>query len=456
MNLEGKKVLVVGLGKTGEAVCQFLLSRGAQVKVSEKKTKEELGEKISHWIKEGVILETGRHRQQSFLEADLIVPSPGVPPLPELKTAKEQSVRIISEIELAYNFLRGKIVGITGSNGKSTTASLTHKILQEGGVSSYLGGNIGTPLISFADHSKNGDVFVTEISSFQLQYVERFKVSVSVFLNLSPDHLDWHPSFSDYYEAKKKLIRFQGEEETAILNRDNPFVWDLHTEAKAQIYAFSRREKVCPGCFIDDDWMVIADPDQKKFMKISEIPLFGVHNQENVMAAALVGRLFSLSPSTIRESIRRFKGLEHRLEKVTVIKRVDFYNDSKATNVDAALKSILSFEGNIILIAGGRDKGGDFEKLRKPAQDRVKRIILLGEAKQRLKEALRQAVPTDEASSLEEAVVKAFQQAKPGDVVLLAPACTSFDMFENFEERGRIFKQAVLRLKQGQEKKKEN
>lgn len=456
MDLKGKKVLVVGLGKTGEAVCKFLLSRGAQVKVSEKKTDKELGEKISLWVNKGVTVEAGRHRPQSFLEADLIVPSPGVPPLPELKTAQERGVKIISEIELAYNFLRGKIVGITGSNGKSTTASLTHKILQENGVPSYLGGNIGTPLISFVDGSEGGDVYVTEISSFQLFYIEHFRASVSVFLNISPDHLDWHPSFSDYYEAKKKLVLLQGEDEKAVLNQDDPLVWSLRNEAKARIYAFSRERKVYPGCFIHKGWIVLTNTDKRRVMEVSEIPLFGMHNLENVLAASLVGHLFSLPHSGIRESIRSFKGLEHRLEKVATIKGVDFYNDSKATNVDAALKSILSFDGNIILIAGGRDKGGDFEKLRRPIQERVTKIMFIGEARHKLKKALSHTVPAEEVASLEEAVNRGFSQASPGDVVLLAPACTSFDMFENFEQRGLIFKQAVFNLKQALEREKEN
>lgn len=452
MDLKGKKVLVVGLGKTGEAVCQFLLSRGAHVRVSEKKREEELNKKISIWIEKGVMVETGKHKQQSFLEADLIIPSPGVPPIPQLKSAEDRGAKIISEIELAYHFLKGTIVGITGSNGKSTTASLTHKILLEGGVPSYLSGNIGTPLINFVEQSKEDDVYVTEISSFQLQYIEHFKASISVFLNVSPDHLDWHPSFSDYYSAKKKLIRHQTQNDKTILNQDDPLVWDLHTEAKACIYAFSRKKKVRPGCFLQGDWIVFANGTEDKLMKTSEIALFGLHNQENVMAASLVGHLFSLPLTQIKKSIQSFQGLEHRLEKVTTIKGVAFYNDSKATNVDAALKSIQSFDQQIILIAGGKDKGGDFEKLKMPVEERVKKIILLGEAKEKLKKVLRNTVSMEEASSMEEAVSRGFLEASPGDVVLLAPACTSFDMFQNFEERGRIFKQAVFELKRRQEK----
>ncbi len=451
MDLKGKKILVVGLGITGEAVCHFLLPQGAQIKVSEKKTKDLLAQKISFWKDKGITIEAGKHELRSFLEADLIVPSPGVPLLPEIIEAQARGVRVLSEIELAYLFLKGKIVGITGSNGKSTTASLTHKILLEGGMPSFLAGNIGTPLISFVNNSKNHDVYVTEISSFQLQYVKHFKANISVLLNISPDHLDWHPSFSHYYEAKKKIVSSQQEDDMAILNRDDPLVWDLHSQTRSRVYWFSRKDRVRPGCFLEDDWFHISNGEQKKVMNISDVPLFGIHNQENVMAAALVGYLFFLSPDRIRESIRSFEGLEHRLEKVTTIDGVEFFNDSKATNVDASTKSLQSFTRPIILIAGGRDKGGDFEKLKESVAQRVKKIILIGETREKLSEALTGTAPINKALSLEEAVNMGFAEAEPGDVVLLAPACTSFDMFQNFEERGKIYKNAVLKLKKKQE-----
>jgi UDP-N-acetylmuramoylalanine--D-glutamate ligase len=446
MNLEGKRVLVVGLGKTGEALCGFLLHHGARVKVSEKKMPEEMGQKISTWEKRGVTVEAGQHNQKSFVEADLIVPSPGVPWLPELEAARANGVKIISEIELAYKFLKGKIVGITGSNGKSTTATLTQKILGEGGLKSHLAGNIGTPLISFADNSQDDDIYVTEISSFQLEHTEEFKVSVSVLLNISPDHLDWHPSFADYYEAKKKLVVFQKEDDIAILNRDDPLVWALKKEGKFQVYAFSRNSRVSPGCFLNGDWIVLSNEKEEKLIKTSLIPLLGVHNQENIMASALVAHVLGIPASRITEPVKRFRGLEHRLEKVMAIRGVDFYDDSKATNVDATSKSIQSFDRNIILILGGRDKGGDFKKLRKPVREKVKRIILLGEAKEKIKTALKGTVPLETVSSLEEAVRLGYSRAKPGEVVLLAPACTSFDMFQNFEERGDVFKREVLAL----------
>lgn len=454
MNLRGKKVLVLGLGITGEAVCHFLLTHGAQVKVSEKKGLQELGEKIAFWGKKGIVIEAGEHKQKSFKEADFIVPSPGVPPLPELMKAKEFGVKVISEIELAYNFLKGKIVGITGSNGKSTTASLVNKILKEGGLQSYLAGNIGTPLISFVENSKKDDIYVTEISSFQLKYIENFRVYLSVFLNVSVDHLDWHPSFADYYQAKKKLVTFQKENEMAILNQDDPLVWNLYREAKSKVYPFSRKMKVNNGCFLKGDWIVFSDKKEKRLMKTSEIPLLGSHNQENVMAAALVGYLFGLPLEQTRKSIKNFKGLEHRLERVAAIKGVNFYNDSKATNIDATLKSMESFKQKIILILGGRDKGGDFKKLISPIQKKVKKIILIGEAAGKIRNALNKAAPMSEVSSLREAVKTGFSEANPGEVILLAPACTSFDMFKNFEERGEIFKHEVFDFKRKMEKEK--
>jgi len=446
MNLEDKKVLVVGFGRTGEALVRFLIEKKAKIKVSEKKKQEEWSQNIDSWRKKGVAFEAGEHNLASFLEADLIVVSPGVPFIPELKAARERGVRIISEIELAYQYLKGKIVGITGTNGKSTTATLTQKILMEGGLAAFLAGNIGTPLIDSAKTSRDDHIYVTEISSFQLYHIEDFKVDVSVFLNISPDHLDWHSSFDDYYEAKKKLILSQRNEPKAILNRDDPLVWPLRKRIEFDVLAFSRKREVTPGCFIHKEQIFLADTQKEELMKISELPLFGVHNQENVMASALVGHVFGIPLTRMRESIKNFKGLEHRLEKILTLKGIDFYNDSKATNVDAALKSIQSFDRKIILVMGGRDKGGDFKRLKKVIKEKVNKIILIGEAKEKIKEALNGVAEFFDSSSLKEAVDIGFSEARPGEVVLLAPACTSFDMFENFEERGRAFKKEVFNL----------
>lgn len=446
MDLEGKRVLVVGLGRTGEALCRFLLNQGASVTVSEKKRPEELGAKISFWKEHGVEVEAGGHSQETFLQADLIVLSPGVPWLPELEAAKEHGIKIISEIELASRFLSGKVVGITGSNGKSTTATLTHKILKEGGLKAYLAGNIGIPLVSFVEGSEDDYIYVTELSSFQLKFIEKFRASISVLLNITPDHLDWHPSFKDYRASKKNLLTSQGQGDSAILNRDDPLVWPLRKEGKFEVYGFSRKDKVSPGCFLQGDWIVLSNTKEEELVRASEIPLLGIHNQENIMASALVGNILGVPLFRIKDSIKNFQGLEHRLEKVTTFKGIDFYNDSKATNVDATLKSIQSFDQKIILILGGRDKGGDFKKLKKPIKKRVKEVVLIGEAREKIQKALKGTVPMKMASSMEEAVSLGYSLAEPGDVVLLAPACTSFDMFQNFEERGTVFKQKVLSL----------
>lgn len=448
MNLEGKKVLVIGLGKTGRALCNFLVERKAFVKVSEINPSINLESDMGFWTGKNITVETGPHNRLSFLDADLIIPSPGVPLLPEMEEAQTNGITILSEVELASRFLKGKIIGITGSNGKSTTATLTHKILKDDRHEAFLAGNIGTPLISFVDKSADHHIYVTELSSFQLDHIERFSAYVSVFLNLSPDHLDWHKNFKNYFEAKKKLFATQKESGFAILNRDDPAVWELEKTTPARVFAFSRQEKIQIGCSIRGEWIVIKDENEERIMRVSDIPLPGAHNLENVMASALVGHLFSVPVTQIKDSVKSFQGLEHRLEKVSNIKGVEFYNDSKATNVEATITSIGSFNQPIILILGGRDKGGDFRKLRKPVQERVKKVVLIGEAKEKIKEALNNDVPISTISSLKEAVEEGFSSANQGEIVLLAPACTSFDMFRNFEERGKIFKAEVYALKE--------
>jgi UDP-N-acetylmuramoylalanine--D-glutamate ligase len=455
MELRGIKALVVGLGRTGEAVCDFLIQQGAEVKISEKSRPENLGKRIRFWQEKGVEVETGSHKLQSFLDADLIIPSPGVPYIPQLEEARKKGREIHSEIELAYRFLRGKIVGITGTNGKSTTATLTHKILQEGGLQSHLAGNIGTPLIRFVEKSQSDDLFVTELSSFQLRYITQFRAGISVFLNISRDHLDWHTDFDDYYQSKKNLFLTQKEADTAILNRDYPQVWALRRMGKFKVYAFSQTGKVSRGSWIQDNWIILANDIQEKLLQTTETSLFGIHNRENIMASALVGYVLGIPSPSIKKSIIGFKGLEHRLEKAGKLNQVVFYNDSKATNVDASLKSIQSFSSPIALILGGRDKGGDFIPLRELVQKKVKVVVLIGEASDRIQESLNGTVPMTKASDMKEAVHLAYSAASPVGVVLLAPGCTSFDMYQNFEERGTDFKREVKALIQRVEQGKE-
>ncbi len=455
MELQGIKALVVGLGRTGEAVCDFLIRQGAEVKISEKSQPENLGNRISFWQEKGVEVETGSHKLQSFLDADLIIPSPGVPYIPQLEEARKKGREIHSEIELAYRFLRGKIVGITGTNGKSTTATLTHKILQEGGLQSHLAGNIGTPLIRFVEKSQPDDMFVTELSSFQLRYITQFRAAISVFLNISKDHLDWHNDFDDYYRSKKNLFLTQKEEDTAILNRDYPQVWALRRLGKSKVYAFSQTGIVSRGSWIQDNWIILANEIREKLLQITETSLFGIHNRENIMASALVGHVLGIPSVSIKKSIIGFKGLEHRLEKAGKLNQVVFYNDSKATNIAASLKSIQSFSDPIALILGGRDKGGDFVPLRELVQKKVKVVILIGEAADKIQESLNGTVPMTKASDMKEAVHLAYSAASPKGVVLLAPGCTSFDMYQNFEERGKDFKKEVKALIQRVEQGKE-
>lgn len=446
MELKDKKVLIVGFERTGEALCSFLTSRGVQVTVTEKKPAAEFSSKINLWQKKGVSFEAGGHSQSLFMNTDLIVPSPGVPPLPEIIEAKKRGIPVISEIELAWKFLRGKVIAITGSNGKSTTATLAFRILKEAGRRAFLAGNIGTPLISFVDRSRPDDIYVTEVSSFQLEYVDEFKPSVAVFLNISPNHIDWHGSFENYFQAKKNLFKYLGPSEQIILNRDDLQVWGLSQKTPAQVFGFSRKFKPRPGAWVEAGWIKTCLEKEEKIIKAGSVPLPGPHNLENVMAAAVIGRLSDVPPKSILKSIMKFPGLEHRLEKVMKLKGVLFVNDSKATTVDATVKALQSFSQPIVLILGGRDKGSDFSVLRKYLKKKVKSTILIGEAAAKIEKAIRGSTPFCHVSDYRQATITAFNQAKKGDVVLLAPACTSWDMFRNFEERGQTFKREIKRL----------
>jgi len=443
MELRGKNVLVVGFERTGEALCRFLLERGARVRVSDRKPAGAFGAKLQSFAGQGVSFETGGHRPQSFLGADLIIPSPGVPPIAEIRAAREKGVPVLAEIEIAFLFLRGRIVAVTGSNGKSTTTTLVHKMLKDAGLRARLAGNIGTPLVSFVDKSRDDDIYVTEVSSFQLEYTERFTPAVAAILNVSENHIDWHGSFESYFAAKRKLLLRQGPEDHAVLNRDDARVWGLATEGAARVHGFSRKRRLARGAYVDQGWVTVRDGAPEKVIPAARIPLPGAHNLENVLAAALIGRLMGVPPASMRRTIRDFRGLEHRLEEVPGIRGVRFVNDSKATTVDATLKALASFDRPIVLILGGRGKGGDFSPLRPEVGRRARAVVLVGEAADKIEKALAGVVPVVRASNYREAVRTAFGMAVRGDVVLLAPACTSWDMFKDFEERGRTFKREV-------------
>ena len=360
MELRGRSVLIVGFERTGEALCRFLLDRGARVTVSDKKPAEAFGSKLGPFLDRGVVFETGGHRPETFLAADLIVPSPGVPPIAEILAARDRGVPVLAEIELAYLFLKGRIVAITGSNGKSTTTTLVHRILRDAGLRARLAGNIGTPLVSFVDRSRDDDVYVTEISSFQLEYTERFTPAVAALLNVSENHIDWHGTFDRYFAAKTKLILRMGPDGRAVLNRDDARVWGLRAEARARVYGFSRKRRLARGASLEDGWIVLRDGASEKVLPAARIALPGAHNLENVLAAAMVARLLGVPPASIRRSVLAFRGLEHRLEEVLTVRGVRFVNDSKATTVDATLKALASFDRPVVLILGGTRQGRGF------------------------------------------------------------------------------------------------
>jgi len=447
LELAGKRVLVVGLARTGIATSLFCAARGAHLTVSEERPEKQVADVAAKLRAAGVALELGGHREETFLQQDLIIPSPGVPTaLPCLAAARASGVRIWSEIELAWRALRGRLVAVTGSNGKTTTTALIGHILEAAGIPTIVGGNIGTPLISRVDASSDSTVTVAEVSSFQLETIEAFHPEIGVLLNLTPDHLDRHASFEEYVRAKGRIFENQDEHDVAILNADDPQVTSL-APASAQVFWFSRQKRVAAGAFLRDDEVVFrTDGKETILLRRADIPLRGEHNVENVLAASAAAFLGGATPATIASGVRNFAGVEHRLEFVAEIAGVSFYNDSKATNVDATLKAVDAFAGKLLVILGGKDKGGDFTLLRDALRRHARLVLLVGAAADKIAAQLGNAVPLVHAGTLDHAVQVAFERAQSGDTVLLAPACASFDQFENFEHRGRVFKQMVRRL----------
>jgi len=448
VELNGKRVLVVGLGKSGAASALFLKSRGARVTVSDAKTEDELRSAIPVLLDNGITVETGGHGDRTFHGQDLIVVSPGVPvDAPPIVQARSFGVPVIGEIELAAQFLPGPIVAITGSNGKTTTTTLTGKILTGGGFPTLVGGNIGTPAISLVGSAKPDTLIVLEVSSFQLETIQTFRPKVAVILNITPDHLDRHRTFETYVEAKTQIFENQQADDFSVLNADDPSCVPLAARTKAQVFWFSRRKEVDRGAFVRDGRILFRAADgERDIMLVSEIPLKGAHNVENVLAAICASVLMGCLPQQIRRAVKGFKAVEHRLEFVATIGGVQFYNDSKATNVDATIKGLEAFPGNIHIILGGKDKDTDYTVLSHLLKERVKRVYTIGAAAEKIESQIKDAAEIVHAETLERAVRRAAAVADPGDVVLLAPACASFDQFENYEHRGRVFKEIVLAL----------
>jgi UDP-N-acetylmuramoylalanine--D-glutamate ligase len=445
VDLKDKRVLVVGLGKSGVASALFLKERGARVTVSDTKSPEQLREEIPLLLDQGIAVETGGHGERTFRGQDLIVVSPGVPvDAPPLVQARAAGEPVVGEIELAAQNLQGPIVAITGSNGKTTTTSLTGEILAAGGLPVVVGGNIGTPAISLVAQAVRDTVAVLEVSSFQLETIQTFRPKLAIILNITPDHLDRHRSFQTYVDAKARIFENQQSSDFAVLNEDDPTCRTLGDRTRAQVVWFSRKKEVQNGAYVADGRIWFRDgAGQREIMLVSEIPLKGAHNVENVLAGVCAGALLGCEPGKIREAIRSFKAVEHRLEYVATIKGVEYFNDSKATNVDATIKALESFPKNIHLILGGKDKGSDYTVLNDLLRERVKKVYTIGAAAEKIASHIKGTVEIVHAETLENAIRRASTVAQPGDIVLLAPACASFDQFQSYNHRGRVFKEVV-------------
>ncbi|HKQ97593.1 MAG TPA: UDP-N-acetylmuramoyl-L-alanine--D-glutamate ligase, partial [Candidatus Polarisedimenticolia bacterium] len=411
----------------------------------------ELGPETTALRSAGVALETGGHTQATFTGADLVAVSPGVPlTIAPIAAARRHGVRVVAEVEVASWFLRGTLIGITGSNGKSTTTALAGHLLASAGLDAVACGNLGTPLSSLVATDDPKRHYVVELSSFQLEGIETFRPAIAALLNLSPDHQDRYPTMRDYYDAKARIFMNQGPADHAILNADDPEVTARFGAVRARRWLFSRHDPVEDGAQVADGWVVLRRGGRDtRVMRVADLPLFGRHNEENVLAALLIADRSGVSPERAADGVRSFRGLPHRLELVRTLDGVRWFNDSKATNVGATEKSLLSFENGVVLILGGKDKGGKFEELEPLLRGRVTHLILLGKARETIRRALGDVVPTTLVEDLHAAVAAALTQVRPGGVVLLAPACASFDQYSGFEARGEHFRKLVGALPGG-------
>ena len=447
MELKGKKVLVVGLGKSGLAAALFLRRRGAHVTVSDVRSAEALANDIPALLDEGIMVETGGHGLLTFRRQDLIVVSPGVPlNTPELAQVKSFGLPVIGELELAARFLKGKTLAITGSNGKTTTTALVGEILDKAGIATLVGGNIGVPVVALIDQSTDETWSVLEVSSFQLESTEKFHPAIAVILNITPDHLDRHGSFENYALAKERIFAAQDEHDFLVLNADNARAAQAASRSVAKVYFFSLEHSVLQGAWVEEGYLVYRagkDEPVGKIMPLHNVPLKGAHNVENVLAAVCASRLAGVSAEQIRTAVEAFQAVEHRLEYVTTVNGVEFYNDSKATNVDATAKAVAAFSSGIHLILGGKDKNSDYTLLAPLLRSHVQAVYTIGSAAGKIESELRGVVSILSCETLANAVSAAASAARPGEVVLLAPACSSFDQFENYEHRGRVFKELV-------------
>ncbi len=450
MELRGKRVLVVGLGKSGLAAALFLRGLGARVTVSDTRSSAALAGEIPALLEAGIMVEAGGHGLLTFRRQDLIVVSPGVPlDTPEVKQVIALGMPVIGELELASRYLKGRVVAITGSNGKTTTTSLMGSILKNAGLPTQVGGNIGLPVIELVAKDTPETWDVLEVSSFQLETVVDFHPKIAAILNLTPDHLDRHGSFESYVAAKERIFARQGPGDALVLNADDRAAQMCAGKAASEVYWFSATKVVRRGAFVREGvvcWVGTEGGVTEPVMPVAEIGLKGTHNVENVLAAVAMARLAGVTAADIRRSVAAFRAVEHRLEFVAEVAGVAYYNDSKATNVDAAMKAVASFDGWVHLILGGKDKDSDYGQMAGLLRERVKVVYTIGSAAEKIERALAGMVKMVSAETLNKAVAVASEAAEAGDVVLLAPACSSFDQFESYEHRGRVFRELVKAL----------
>ena len=448
-SLAGKTVSVVGLAKSGVAAARLIRRLGGRVLASDSSPLEALPEEARGLERLGCALWAGGHPDAAFAGAELIVVSPGVPlELPALVAMRARGVPIIGEFELAWRVMEADVIAITGTNGKTTTTTLTGELLRTQVRPVLVGGNIGTPLAEHALEFPGDGIVVAEVSSFQLDTTDRFRPRVAAILNITPDHLDRHGTFERYVDAKARIFANQLSTDCVVLNADDPVAAGLGGRARGRVIWFSRLTTLTHGVFIYDGWIVAKlNGSTERICPVTEITLRGQHNVENVLAATACALWTGMSPSSIRRGIAAFRGVAHRIERVHDDRGVVYYNDSKGTNVDSTIKALESFSEPVILIAGGKGKGQDFGPLAEAAHGRVRRAILIGQDRDRIRAALEVAgIPAEDAESMDDAVRRSRDAAQLGDVVLLSPACASFDMFRNFEHRGDVFKSVVRAL----------
>jgi UDP-N-acetylmuramoylalanine--D-glutamate ligase len=443
MQLNGTRTLVVGMKKSGMASAELLARQGAVARATDLKPLEELGE--ARELLERLDIPFARQTPEVFEGCDLIVLSPDVPAdLPPLVEARRRGVRVMGEVELAAPFLKGETIAITGSNGKTTTTSLVGHILRAAGVPMQVGGNIGTPVTAMVENSRTDGWNVLELSSFQLETIAEFRAHIALALNVTENHLDRHHTFESYAAGKGRLFATQRSGDFAVLNAEDPVCASYAEGTPATAEWFSSRREVLPGASLRGEELLL---DGRVLMKAGEIPIRGRHNVENVLAAAIAAARAGVKPEAIAAAVRTFQAVEHRLEFVRKVSGIDFYNDSKATSVDATLKALDAFAGGLWVILGGKDKGLDYSPLRAPLAAKARAALLIGAAAAKISSQLEGAAPLVDSKTLDAAIAYAYAGGRPGDTILLAPACASFDQFKSFEHRGEVFKQIVTQLR---------